>query len=79
LKRVLEQLPIIIWLQPPVWPEWIPQTPSEHGRLRSGFYLCGDEVSDTADAGGLLAPRVMLSAAHQAHTVLRILAGEYEA
>ena len=42
------------------------------------FYLCGDEVSDVADTIGLVAPRVMLCAAHQAHTVLRILAGEYE-
>ena len=42
------------------------------------FYLSGDEVSDVADTIGLVAPRVMLCAAHQAHTVLRILAGEYE-
>ena len=42
------------------------------------FYLCGDEVSDVANTIGLVAPRVMLCAAHQAHTVLRILAGEYE-
>ena len=42
------------------------------------FYLCGDEVSDIADTIGLIAPRVMLCAAHQALTVLRILAGEYE-
>ena len=42
------------------------------------FYLCGDEESDVADTIGLVAPRVMLCAAHQAHTVLRILAGEYE-
>mgnify|MGYP003308720613 CR=1 FL=1 len=38
----------------------------------------GDGVSDAADTIGLVAPRVMLCAAHQAHTVLRILAGEYE-
>ncbi len=42
------------------------------------FYLCGDEVSDVAGTIGLVAPRVMLCAAHQAQTVLRILAGEYE-
>ena len=42
------------------------------------FYLCGDEASDVVDTIGLVAPRVMLCAAHQAHTVLRILAGEYE-
>ncbi len=49
-------------------------------RITKRFYLCGDEVSDVADATsnlkGLLAPRVMLCAAHQAQTVLRILSGE---
>lgn len=47
-------------------------------RITKRFYLCGDQVSDVADKGSLAAPRVMLCAAHQAHTVLRILAGEYE-
>ena len=47
-------------------------------KIMKRFYLCGDEVSDVSDTIGLVAPRVMLCAAHQAHTVLRILAGEYE-
>lgn len=47
-------------------------------KITKRFYLCGDEESDVADTIGLVAPRVMLCAAHQAHTVLRILAGEYE-
>ena len=47
-------------------------------KVMKRFYLCGDEVSDVADSIGLVAPRVMLCAAHQAHTVLRVLAGEYE-
>ena len=47
-------------------------------KIGKQFYLCGDEVSDVADTIGLVAPRVMLCAAHQAQTVLRILAGEYE-
>jgi len=47
-------------------------------KITKRFYLCGDEVSEVADTIGLVAPRVMLCAAHQAHTVLRILAGEYE-
>ncbi len=47
-------------------------------RITERFYLCGDERSDAAEGLGLLAPRVMLCAAHQAQTVLRILAGEYE-
>lgn len=47
-------------------------------KVMKRFYLCGDEVSDVEDTTSLIAPRVMLCAAHQAHTVLRILAGEYE-
>ena len=42
------------------------------------FYLCGDEVSDVEDSIGLVAPRVMLCAAHQALIVLRILADEFD-
>ena len=47
-------------------------------KVTKRFYLCGDEVSDAADTIGLAAPRVMLCAAHQALTVLRVLAGEEE-
>ena len=47
-------------------------------KIMERFYLCGDEVSDVSSSIGLVAPRVMLCAAHQAQTVLRILAGEYE-
>lgn len=47
-------------------------------KITKYFYLCGDEISDVADNIGLVAPRVMLCAAHQAHTVLRILADEFE-
>ncbi len=47
-------------------------------KIGKRFYLCGDEVNDVAGTIGLVAPRVMLCAAHQAQTVLRILAGEYE-
>lgn len=47
-------------------------------KVMKRLYLSGDEISEVADTIGLVAPRVMLCAAHQAHTVLRILAGEYE-
>ena len=47
-------------------------------RLTSRFYLCGDGVSDVADGIGLVAPRVALCAAHQAHMVLRILSEQFE-
>ncbi len=46
-------------------------------RVTKNFYLCGDGVSDVADDIGLFSSRVMLCAAHQAHTVLRILAQEF--
>lgn len=47
-------------------------------KITSKFYLCGDETSDVMDGVGLVSTRVMLCAAHQAHTVLRILANEFE-
>ena len=47
-------------------------------KVMKHFYLCGDEQSDVQSEGSLIASRVMLCAAHQAHTVLRILAGEFE-
>lgn len=50
----------------------------ETRRITDRFYLCGDGVSDVEETMGLVAPRVMLCAAHQAQAVLRILAGEYE-
>ena len=42
-------------------------------RVTRRFYICGDGTSDVADGIGLVAPRVMLCAAHQALTVVRIL------
>lgn len=47
-------------------------------RITSRFYLCGDETSEVSDGIGLVAPRVALCAAHQAHTVLRILAKQFD-
>lgn len=47
-------------------------------KVTQNFYICGDEMSDIADGIGLFSSRVMLCAAHQAHTVLRILANELE-
>ena len=48
-------------------------------KVTSRFYLCGDETSEVSENIGLVAPRVALFAAHQAHTVLRILAKQFEA
>lgn len=47
-------------------------------KVMKRFYLCGDGVSDVLDDIGLVAPRVMLCAAHQAQMVLRILSENYE-
>lgn len=48
-------------------------------RITDRFYICGDGSSDIADGMGLVAPRVMVCAAHQANAILRIIAGEYDA
>ena len=47
-------------------------------RITSHFYLCGDEISDVNDEPLLISSRVALCAAHQAHTVLRIIAEKFE-
>ena len=47
-------------------------------RITNKFYLCGDGESDVQSEGSLVSSRVMLCAAHQAHTVMRILAGKFE-
>ena len=47
-------------------------------RITSRLYLCGDETSEVSENIGLVAPRVALCAAHQAHTVLRILAKQFK-
>ena len=47
-------------------------------RITKRFYLCGDGVSDVEDGMGLVAARVMICAAHQAHTVIRIIAEEFD-
>ncbi len=47
-------------------------------KIMERFYLCGDEVSEVTEENGLFSSRVMVCAAHQAHMVLRLLAGERE-
>lgn len=42
-------------------------------KITNRFYLCGDGISDTAEERTLYSTRAMLCAAHQAHTVLRII------
>ena len=47
-------------------------------KVSKRFFICGDGESDVSEAGSLVSSRVMLCAAHQAHTVLRILAEQFE-
>ena len=47
-------------------------------KLGKRLYICGDRMSDVYNDGTLFPPRVMLCAAHQANTVLRIIAGKFE-
>ena len=47
-------------------------------RISKRFYICGDGTSDVQSEGSLVSTRVMLCAAHQAHTVLRILTEQFE-
>jgi len=47
-------------------------------RVTNRFYICGDGVSDVEDGMGLVASRVLICAGHQAHAVIRIIAGEYD-
>ena len=47
-------------------------------RITKRFYLCGDGVSDISDGMGLVSSRVLICAAHQAHAVIRIIAGKYD-
>lgn len=43
------------------------------------LYICGDGKSDVTTGIGLVAPRVMVCAAHQAHMVIRIIGEMYDA
>lgn len=47
-------------------------------RVCDRFYLVGDGTSAAAEGVGLMAPRVMAAAGHQANAVARILLGEME-
>lgn len=47
-------------------------------RITERFYICGDGSSDAEEGIGLVASRVAVCAGHQAHMVLRLLAGRRE-
>ena len=45
-------------------------------KIKDNFYLVGDNYSDYEEYLGIMSTRVMLCAAHQANTVLRLILGE---
>ncbi len=45
-------------------------------RVTRRYYLCGDGVSEISEGWGLMAPRVMICAAHQANMIVRLILGE---
>ncbi|MDY6037863.1 MAG: sulfur carrier protein ThiS adenylyltransferase ThiF [Eubacterium sp.] len=45
-------------------------------RVMSRLYVCGDGISDANAGIGLMAPRVMICAGHQANMVIRLILGE---
>lgn len=47
-------------------------------KVTKKFYICGDGESGVENGDSLYSARVMLCAAHQAQTVLRIIAQEFE-
>lgn len=46
-------------------------------RLARNIFVCGDTTTGSDGRHGLMAPRVMIAAGHQANMVVRILAGEF--
>ena len=48
-------------------------------RVFERLYLCGDGVTDMADANGLMAPRVAVCANHEANMALRLILGATDA
>ena len=47
-------------------------------RLMKNFYLCGDGVTEPEYGNGLMAPRVVICAAHEANMITRLILGEEE-
>lgn len=47
--------------------------PIQTRKILPHYYLCGDGVSEISEGWGLMAPRVMICAAHQANTVVELI------
>lgn len=44
-------------------------------KVGRNFYLCGDEVSESKENSGLMAPRVMICAGHEANLIAELIIG----
>lgn len=78
VNRVLEEMPEKYLVSGSGMAGIAPSNMIKTKRITKRFYLCGDGVSDVADGMGLVSTRVLICAAHEAHAVIRIIAGEYE-
>lgn len=47
--------------------------PIQTRKILPHYYLCGDGISEISEGWGLMAPRVMICAAHQANTVVELI------
>lgn len=56
----------------------VPSNSIRTNRVSERFYICGDGVSDVSEGMGLVSSRVLICAGHQAHAVIRIIAGEFD-
>lgn len=45
-------------------------------KIMKNYYLCGDGISEAGEYGGLMAPRVMICAAHQANQIVELIIDE---
>jgi sulfur carrier protein ThiS adenylyltransferase len=48
----------------------------ENGEIHGGVYIAGDAVTGAGPGRGLMAPRVLVAAGHQANMILRLIVGE---
>lgn len=78
VNGVLEQLPDKLLVSGSGMAGFGPANSIATRRIGSRLILCGDGSSDVSDGIGLVASRVMICAAHQAHAVIRLITGDTE-
>ena len=78
VSTVLESCPDTIIISGSGMAGYLPSNSIVTRKALDRLYICGDGVTDSADANGLMAPRVAICANHQANAALRVMLGEYE-